>query len=143
MQGVARGKVYPTEDQERVEQAIKTVLSGGECTVVDHEAYAELEIAFNEAKSLEWLRQRIQDLRIIDAARTRLQSNWDGVRTRLCIDKQAAFLGRVRIIDDSEESPSLGYIEIMLQFDGLREFNRFVTWMTPRTENGRIVTDRR
>lgn len=141
MQAVVRGRVYPTEDQERVEQAVRNVLTGIECTVVQHDAYLELEASFNDIKSLEWLRQRVHDLRIIDATRSRLRSDWDGAVTRLCIDKQAAFLGRVRIVDDSQENPSLGYIEITLQFNGPTEFNRFVTWMTPRTENGRIVAD--
>jgi predicted RNA binding protein with dsRBD fold (UPF0201 family) len=140
MQGVARARVYPTEDQVRVDHAIKNVLANSSCRVVQQEACLELEAPFNEAKSLEWLRQRIQDLRIIDATRTRLQSNWDGTETHLCIDKQAAFLGRVRIIDDSEETPPLGYIEVSMQFDGRSEFDRFITWITPRTENGRIVS---
>ena len=139
MQGVARARAYPTENQGRVEQAIRSVLGDGKCKIVQHEGYVELETTFSEAKSVERLRQRIQELRIIDAARTRLQSNWDGTGTRLRIDKQAAFLGRVRIIDDSEETPSLGYIEVSMQFNSRTEFNRFITWITPRTENGHII----
>jgi predicted RNA binding protein with dsRBD fold (UPF0201 family) len=139
MQGVGRARVYPTEDREKVEQALRNLLGECSCKPVQYEGYLELETSFNGTKSLEWLRQRIQDIRIIDASRTRLQSNWDGTGTRLCVDKQAAFLGRLRVIDDSEELPSLGYIEVSVEFENPAEFSRFLTWITPRTESGRIV----
>ena len=53
MQGVARAKVYQTEDQERVELAIKNVLSNGDCNIVQHEDHLDIESPFSQAKSLE------------------------------------------------------------------------------------------
>jgi predicted RNA binding protein with dsRBD fold (UPF0201 family) len=139
MHAVVRGRVYPTEAQERVEQAIMNIVAGSKCTVVRYDTHLELEVSLNEASSLEWLRQRIHDLRIIDATRVRLQSNWDGIESHLCLDKQAAFWERIRVIDDSDEIPPLGSIEIVLGFDTPTEFHSFVSWLTPRTEKGRIV----
>ena len=137
MQAVVRSRVYPTEDRERVEKAIANIFADLSYAIVEDETYFEVQSSLNRVGSLDWLRQRIHELKIIDAVRSRLLSNWSGSSTWLCLDKQAAFSGRVRIADDSEESPPLGFIEIVLQFDTEPEFQRFLTWFVPRTARTR------
>lgn len=139
MQTIVRSRVYPTEDQERVEKAITNIFADLSYIVVEDETHFEVQSHVDRAGALDWLRQRIHELRIIDAVRSRLLSNWNGRSTWLCLDKQAAFSGRVRIADDSEESPPLGFIEIAFEFETDPEFQRFLSWFAPRTVNGHVV----
>ena len=75
----------------------------------------------------------------IDAARKRLQSNWNGTSTNIHFDKQAAFTRKLRIIDDNQELPPLGSIEMIVTFDSEQEFEEFVNWFTPPTKDGKII----
>lgn len=139
MQTIVRSRVYPTENQERVEKAITNIFADLSYIVVENETHFEVRSPLNRVGSLDWLRQRIHELKIIGVVRSRLLSNWNGRSTWLCLDKQAAFSGRVRVADDSEESSPLGFIEIAFEFDTDPEFQRFLSWFAPRTVDGHVV----
>jgi predicted RNA binding protein with dsRBD fold (UPF0201 family) len=99
----------------------------------------ELNIALNEYQHIENLRLMIHDMRIIDAVRLRLQRNWNGMNTIIHLDKQVAYHHKIRLIDDSEEEPPLGTIEIQLNFDDENGFEKFLRWFTPPTQNGKVM----
>ncbi len=138
MQVTVRSPVYPTEAREHVETALSNLFA--------------LDPPFNEEEdhlviilpkkrnSLDVVRQRIHAFRIIDAVRSKLLSNWDGRETTICFDKQAAYHGKLRLIDDRQEDPPLGSIEVLIEFEQETEFNEFLAWFTPPTKNGNIIS---
>jgi predicted RNA binding protein with dsRBD fold (UPF0201 family) len=139
VQGLVKCPVYLTEDQERIRKAIENVIMSNELSFEPHNNIVELKLNFQGRNDLEWLRNRIHELRIIDAVRARLRFNWNGLETRIYFDKQAAYHERIKLIDDREELPPLGCIELQLEFDSESEFEEFLRYFTPPTKEGRVV----
>jgi predicted RNA binding protein with dsRBD fold (UPF0201 family) len=131
--------VYPTEDRNRVEQGLSNLFVSSQFVQRTLGERSILATESEERASLNWLRQCVHDLRIIDATRARLTANWNGSSTILRLDKQMAFMGRARVIDDSEETPPLGCIEVQLDFEHEEAFRGFVAWFTPPTKDGRVI----
>jgi len=104
-----------------------------------HGDITELVLTDTNQETLNLVRQTVHELRIIDAARKRLISNWNGTSTQIHFDKQAAFIGKLRIIDDSIALPPLGTIEIVLIFKNEAQFEEFIQWFTPPTKDGRVI----
>jgi predicted RNA binding protein with dsRBD fold (UPF0201 family) len=68
-----------------------------------------------------------------------VQSNWDGTKTSVFFDKQAAYHGKLRLIDETEEEPPLGCIELEIMLEDEADFNEFIAWFVPPTKDGRVV----
>jgi predicted RNA binding protein with dsRBD fold (UPF0201 family) len=139
VRGSIRCPVYPTEDQERVRKAVENVIFSNEFSFETHEGISEFRVSFEGKNNLEWLRNRIHELRIIDAVRARLRFNWNGLETRIIFDKQAAYHERIKLLDDREELPPLGCIELKFEFDNEDEFEGFLKHFTPPTKGGHVV----
>lgn len=131
--------VYPTEDILKVKRALENIIGFQTFTAENHGEISELVLTSSNQETLNLVRQTIHELRIIDAARKRLFSNWNGTSTQIHFDKQAAFIGKLRIIDDSADLPPLSTIEIGLIFEDETQFEKFLDWFTPRTKKGRIT----
>ncbi len=128
--------VYPTEDETLILKALDNLFPGVPFQLDDDSAHTATE----DSHDLAFLRTRIFEQRIIDATRSRLLANLSDLSTQLIIDKQAALFGRVRVIDDSEEIPPLGAIEIRFSFNDEVDFTNFLSWFTPPTVDGQIVS---
>lgn len=139
MQGLVKCPIYPTEDRERIREAVSNVIVSKEVSFEIYGNLIELRISFEGKNNLEWLRNRIHELRIIDAARARLQFNKNGLQTKMSFDKQAAYNGKIKLLDDREETPSLGCIELQLKFANENEFEDFLRYFTPPTRKGHVV----
>jgi predicted RNA binding protein with dsRBD fold (UPF0201 family) len=137
--GTVRCQVNPTEGSELVDQALLNLFPDSSVIKRELETGMELSILLNEYQQMENLRQMIHDIRIIDAVRLRLQRNWNGMNTVIHLDKQVAYHHKTRLIDDSEEKPPLGTIEIQLDFDDENKFEYFLRWFTPPTQNGKVI----
>ena len=131
--------VKPTEDIKRVEIAFENLLGKSDLIISEIDNESEISATFVDREAVSLIRQAIQEARIIDAARKRLESNWNGSSTSIHFDKQAAFLRKLKIIDDNQELPSLGSIEMMISFGSEQEFYNFVNWFTPPTKEGKII----
>ncbi|MFW9810443.1 MAG: RNA-binding domain-containing protein [Candidatus Thorarchaeota archaeon] len=131
--------VYPTEDILRVKRALETIIGPQNITTEKNDEISELVFTSSKRETLNIVRHTIHDLRIIDTARKRLRSNWNGTSTQIYFDKQAAFIGKLRIIDDSTELPPLSAIEVSVVFKDKTQFDEFLLWFTPPTKNGRIL----
>jgi len=131
--------VNPTEDINKVTKALENLLGTVDSLKTDNDHAQEIYLSYTNRNILNVIRQTIHETRIIDAARKRLKRNWNGTSTKIYFDKQAAYAKKTRIIDDDEELPPLGSIEIVLSFDSETEFEGFVNWFTPPTKDGRIV----
>jgi predicted RNA binding protein with dsRBD fold (UPF0201 family) len=131
--------IYPTEDSGTVLQAMKhffdDIIPCEDTTSFPTRMVCELK----GSDSISLLRSRIHNLRIIDAVRSRLLDKWNGYESCLLIDKQAAVAGKLRLVDDSEEMPPLGAIELLVGFDDRLEFERMLRWFVPPTVDGRVI----
>ncbi len=130
--------VNPTEDTKKVGIALENLLGKSDFTVDDNDT-SEISVTYTNRDAINLVRQIIHETRIIDAARKRLRSNWNGTSTNIHFDKQAAFAKKLRIIDDNQELPPLGSIEMTLSFESEQEFDEFVNWFTPPTKDGRVI----
>lgn len=128
--------VYPTEDIERVKQALNTFFPNDMANILNETGFITLSLVSNDESFLITLRDHIHSLRVIDTARAKLLSNWDGQETVIHLDKQSAFIGRLKIIDFPSISPPLGSIEVSIAFENLFQFDSFIEWITPPTKNG-------
>ena len=130
--------VNPTEDSKKVGIALGNLLGTSDLVTTSDDT-SQISATYENRDAINFVRQTIHETRIIDAARKRLQSNWNGTSTNIHFDKQAAFVKKLRIIDDSQELPPLGSIEMVLSFQSEQEFQEFVNWFTPPTKDGKIV----
>ena len=141
MELTVRCPVFPTEDKQLVETALVNLFLIQESEEQNRETYIELKKLWNDPSSLSSIRQRIHELRISDVVRKRLVSNWDdlNVMTRLCFEKQAASIDKLRVVDDAQENPPLGLIEIAIRFQSTSEFENFLDWFTPRVSSSQVA----
>ena len=133
--------LFPSESESRVYKALTNIILSITPRIEQSDEMHILKAESNDQSSLNWLRQRIHELRIIDAIRHRLQSNIVGFTTSFSLDKQAAFSGKIRIVDDSVELPPLKCIEIFLDFKNSTELEEFFSWFVPSTRDGYIIKD--
>ena len=131
--------VNPTEDIRKVEKALDNLIGRSESLSNVSDGEREVSLSFEHRDAMTLIRQTIHETRIIDAARKRLESNWNGTSTKIYFDKQAAFVRRTRVVDDDQELPPLGSIEVVLLFESKREYEEFIDWFTPPTKDGRVI----
>jgi len=98
----------PTESLAKVERALLNLFP-------DLAFEREDDLVIGTTASLERLRELFRDQRIRDSARSQLLKGRAGDRTRVLLNKQAAFVGRVNF---STGSP-LGDISVEIQADDL------------------------
>lgn len=134
-----RCQVFPTEDKNRILSALANFFSEKniEYQSDDHAFLMNTD----KKESLDLIRNAIHSSRIIDAVRSSILRNLIGLQTRVLIDKQAAYFGKFRLVDDREEEPPLGSVEISISFVDDDELEAFLNWFVPPTKNGRIVLD--
>ncbi len=133
--------VYPTENPEKIRDALTSLFPNEAITVADLTDHSCLELFLSERKSLNVLRNLIHQLHIIDVVRSILLSKWTGTATSLYLDKQAALIEKIRVVDYPEIRPPLGCITLQFIFHDQSEFNSFIHWFTPPTRDGAIVID--
>jgi len=112
-----------TEDKEKISKALKNVINIQYNIENDRirgksDDYKDLEIIYNI----------IRDKQIIPAVRRLLRNNAKSNKTRIYVNKQAAFVNNIVFCDRADESP-LGPIVIIVKSDNLEEF---IDWLSPR-----------
>lgn len=102
--------VHPTEDAEKVIQAVRQIFP-------DAEVHDEGDQVRAMTTSLDTLIRKASEERVLDAARGTLWRGRKGAhRTRFEVNKQAAFVGRVNF---NEVTHPLGDLEVNLEVDDL------------------------
>lgn len=116
-------KKNKTEDAERILQALKNV--------IDMEYSVENDRIIGKTdsyKDLETIYNRIRDKQIIPVVRRLLRKNAKNNKTRVYINKQAAFVNNIVFCDRADESP-LGPIVVTIKTNNVEEF---IDWISPR-----------
>jgi predicted RNA binding protein with dsRBD fold (UPF0201 family) len=111
----AESLVNPTEDQSKVERALRNIFPSGTIKTTNlGEDVIKLEVAGTGLDFLKTLRNLIKQERIRSAARRILMNETHGSQLRFYLNKQAAFVGRVSFCEPVAESP-LGPIAVRIQ----------------------------
>jgi predicted RNA binding protein with dsRBD fold (UPF0201 family) len=142
MEITIRCPVHPTEDTERVKKAVETHLGNIPLEIVKHNQILEMTSTSTNRDCLSLVRQSIHEKRILAVVRTRLLKNFNDLEytTSMHLDKQAASVGKFRLIDNDDEDPPLGSIEIHLLFTSVPLFQQFLDWFCPRTKDGKVIS---
>jgi len=131
--------VFPTEDLEKVSIALTNIFPHINIDFETTQPIDEIAIKIGGKDSVAFLRQFVHETRIIDAVRKKLVANWTGSETIIHFDKQTAYIGKIRLIDEVDDVSSLGSIETKFIFENDTEFETFLSWFVPPTKDGRIV----
>lgn len=109
--------VNPTEDRSKVERALHNIFPTAQIKRTNlADDVIRLEVRGDGLMFLGALRSLIKQERIRSAARSVLFSGTRGSHIGFCLNKQAAFVGRVSFCEPVGESP-LGPISIRVETD--------------------------
>ena len=131
--------VFPTEDLEKVSIALTNLFPHINIDPESTQPMDKITMKISGKDSVAFLRQFVHETRIIDAVRKKLVANWTGSETIIHFDKQTAYIGKIRLIDEVDDVSSLGSIETKFIFENDTEFETFLSWFVPPTKDGRIV----
>ncbi len=123
--------IRPTESPEKVEAAVRKIFPSITLEHVGHSLVGES----TEMESLSRLHQLLRQQAILDSARSVMFSNRSDNSTRLMLNKQVAFVGRISFTDG--ESP-LGPIVVSLEAS---EIELLIDYLAPRTREGRPILE--
>jgi len=98
-------EVYPTEDPEKVLEAVKKIFSEIDLNIRWLDGAAVVEGVGEGLKVLENLKRLIRERRIRASARRILKSSISGARLIFNLNKQAAYAGKVSFTEPYLESP--------------------------------------
>lgn len=129
-----RTPLRPTEDEGKVTQAILALLP-------DAQLQPGADAFQAVAHDIRSLRQRVWELRIIDAVRGKMLHGIqpDGQRLTIRLSKQAAL---ARMVSFPPTPHALGDLEVTVQVekgDPWPDAEKFVWWFAPETKDGEIV----
>lgn len=134
-------EVYPTEDERKVIQAMKSIVPFSEeideVEMVSEGPIRLIRVRKEGHEALSKLRNSLRNNRILDTARSLLLSKGGTIRP-LRFHKQAAMVGRINLVDDEEFSP-LGVITLRIDYEG--DPTILADWLAPKTERGRPIRE--
>jgi predicted RNA binding protein with dsRBD fold (UPF0201 family) len=98
--------VNPTEDEKKVERAVRNIFPSGRLERLESDGSLKLQVQEEGIEFLKTLRNLIRQERIRSAARSILLKRLHSGRLEFCLNKQAAFAGRVSFCEPVGESPN-------------------------------------
>jgi len=131
---VVEAEARPTEDLEKVKQAILRIIEPDDI-YVEGEDYRRVVAVSSSLESLQKLRWMLRAERILDAARGAMRKGVEPGRLTFYLHKQALYNGRLSFVSGDYESP-LGAVRITIEHP---EPRRVVDWLAPPTVRGRPV----
>jgi predicted RNA binding protein with dsRBD fold (UPF0201 family) len=122
-------EINPTESEDKVKQAVKSIFGDIETKVQPIYKGARLTAETKGLESLTKLYNLLRRERIRDAARRALFEGLNGKTILFCLNKQVAFAGHVSFSKEIAESP-LGPIKVKIECENPREL---IDWLAPKT----------
>ncbi len=123
-------KVYPTEDVDKVAQAVKNLFPDAEIIVEGGNLKAR-------AWDLRKFRYLLRRQRILDTARTELLKGMSGNEITILLNKQTAYVSKVNFAD---EDAILSPIRVTFKVYGI-PMGKFVDYLAPPTKAGRPIRE--
>jgi len=130
--------IYPTEDPELVEKAVRNMFNGElKVEEADGSGLGLLKVTgfSDRLEALTPLKEVVKRERIRAAARAALLSSISGGVLRFHLNKQVAYAGYVSICQPERESP-LGPITITVMGEDVRKAVEWLTQGEPEPEGG-------
>ncbi len=121
--------VKKTEREDRVKKALNNLFP-----TVNFRREGEIIKGRGKRKDIEFLKSLIWAKRILDTCRNFLTSHQIGDKTEILFNKQAAFAGKVSLVDSDEESP-MGAIHVETKGN----LEEFIDWFSPPTKDGKPI----
>lgn len=122
--------VHPTEDVDKVVQAVKNIFPD-----------AEIEIKDGKLKAKAWDLRKLRDLlrrqRILDTARTELFRGRCGNEITIYLNKQTAYVSKVNFAD---EDAILSPIKVTFKLYGI-PVGKFIDYLAPATKAGKPIKE--
>ena len=127
--------VHPTEVQEKVEQSILNFFP-----VILELQDDEIPGLYGEGdlESLRKLHLSLREERILDTARRLFLNGIRGNTTRLRLNKQVAYIGKLNFPAGKE---SLGSIDVEISADNQDDLLTIIDWLAPQTIDGEPVLE--
>jgi len=119
--------INPSEDPEKVILAISNIFSSFDSKIENFSFRGNS----NSLKALEKIQENINSMKAQKIYRKILEKNLTYNSTWFYLNKQAAFVNKVAICEESDESP-LGPIKIILSSPNI---DRIITWLTFKEES--------
>ena len=118
--------VYPTEDVEKVSQAIKNIFPRIVLSYEERGYYGRITGSGMGRELLETMRMLIRARRIRTSARAFLKKHKTDNRLEFLLNKHAAYAGKVSFCESESETP-LGAIRVLIED---AEVDRLIEWLT-------------
>jgi len=134
---VVEAEIHPTEDPERVRQAVRNILPQLAPDVQTVGTTSVLKAESNDVSTLIRLHTLLRRERILDAARRSLFTGVSENNLEFGLNKQAACSGRVSFCEPEAPSP-LGPIRFVVLCS---DPSRLVEWLAPKTVHGKPVSE--
>jgi len=122
-------EIHPTEDPEKVKQAVENILWNPEFEVKPLEGGSLLTARAKGRESLTKIYNLLRRERIRGAARGLLLQGLRGKSLIFYLNKQVAYVGHLSFSEPEAESP-LGPIKVQIQCEDPREI---IEWLTKTT----------
>ena len=128
--------VRKVESEEKVRKALSKLFP-----LMKFERKGDYLIGEGGRDDADFLREKVWQQKIIDTFRDELISRKFGKSTEVLLHKQAAYAGKLSLVEFESESPH-GAIRVEFEFENEEEFERFLSWITPETKDGKIVWEK-
>ena len=121
---VLEATVSPSEDPEKVLQAMKSVAGEAQCDITTDPHSARL--VTEDPSALARMRDQLRDRHVRSAARKQMLLKSSGRSTSLMLNRQAAAAGVVALCGSPEESP-LGPVYLTIESE---KIDAVIDWLT-------------
>jgi hypothetical protein len=118
--------VFPSEDQERVRQAVLNIFPGTELVLTEGTLSGETD-------NVDHFSEQIRRQRILDSTRSMLIKGRNGEHSSVHLNKQAAYAGKISF---TEARTILGTIKVIFRSD---DITAFIGSLAPQTVDGEEV----
>lgn len=132
---VVEADIRPTEDEEKVKEALLNIIKPESITVEGGYGVRRLIMTSSTLRSLEPLRQLLRAERILDAARKVMKRGVQPGRLVFYLHKQALYVGHLSFVGGDNESP-MGAVMVIIEHP---EPRLVIDWLAPPTSRGRPV----
>lgn len=134
---LAEAEVRPTELEERVERAVRRIVSPEEIQLTTIGSKRIMLARASDIMALSPLYWGLRSEKILDSARAAMKSGASGDTVEVLFHKQAAYVGKISFVTDYRESP-LGPIRLVIKAE---DVSALIDCLAPQTSRGRPLWD--
>ena len=132
---LVRTPLKDTEDIQKVKQAVLNIISSALFEIEESDEMRYLAAESKELSALSPLHKKLREQKTLQTARTILRKNSSGNSVTFCLNKQAAYAGRIHFCQPERESP-LGPIVVKVTYERV---DLLIDWLAPHTIKGKPV----